>query len=175
MVSIYKITRQKENAIKLKKALPRKRVRCTRGRDKNERIKYKYNLGAETTTAPSGLEGPLPLLCALALSQAPRGAVRKCRPVIIRGSHEATSFVFFQEAKKIVKPLLHMAALAPMAALPLSGRTNGGARAMSSRSIAQRLPTSSLRAKARKATVGVNAAANGAAGSIREQAGRRGE
>ena len=63
-----------------------------------------------------------------------------------------------------------MAALAPMAALPLSGR----ARAMSSRSIAQPVPVSNLRAKARKATVGVRAA-SGATGSIREQAGRRGK
>ena len=63
-----------------------------------------------------------------------------------------------------------MAALAPMAALPLNGR----ARAMSSRSIAQPVPVSTLRAKARKATIGVRAA-SGAAGSIREQAGRRGK
>ena len=64
-----------------------------------------------------------------------------------------------------------MAALAPMAALPLSGRARA---TMSSRSIAQPVPVSTLRAKARKATIGVRAA-SGAAGSIREQAGRRGK
>jgi hypothetical protein len=61
-----------------------------------------------------------------------------------------------------------MAAIAsPMAARALPSRSSVGG---------QRVPAASVRAvKARRATVGVRAAANGPAGSIRDQAGRRGE
>lgn len=60
-----------------------------------------------------------------------------------------------------------MAALTPLAPMSMRG---SGARAMSSRSLTQRVPTSSARVQAHKAKVTVRAATE----SIRQQAGRRG-
>ena len=63
-----------------------------------------------------------------------------------------------------------MAALAPNSALVFSGRGATGARSMSSRSIAKPVAVND-QSRARKVNVGVRASS---AGSIREQASRRG-
>ena len=64
-----------------------------------------------------------------------------------------------------------MAALAPNSALVFSGRGATGARSLSSRSIAKPVAVND-QSRARKVNVGVRASS---AGSIREQASRRGE
>ena len=64
-----------------------------------------------------------------------------------------------------------MAALAPNSALVFSGRGATGARSLSSRSIAKPVAVN-YQSRARNVNVGVRASS---AGSIREQASRRGE